>query len=109
MAIKRGNKPGDDALTDAARKWLESLPEDVRPKNLAEHFPRICNQFARLWREHEEVDAYFNELVQDGRGDRKGFPFPVMADISTLRDYYDTKVHPDESPFRVTWDPRHRV
>ena len=36
MAIKRGNKPGDDTLTEAAKKWLESIPEDVRPKNLAE-------------------------------------------------------------------------
>jgi hypothetical protein len=105
----RKDKPDDATLSEAARAWLAALPDDVRPKNLAEQFPRICNQFAKLWRQHEEVDAYFYELVQDGRGGRKGFPFSVMADISTLRDYYDTKVHPDESPFRVTWDPRHRV
>jgi hypothetical protein len=109
MATERGKKPGEDKLSDAAQKWLAALPDEIKPKNLAEQYPRICNHFARVWRQHEEVDSYFNELVQDSRGDRKGFAFSVMTDISTLRDYYDTKVHPDESPFRVTWDPRHRV
>ena len=106
---KKEEKGEAQVLSEAAKTWLESLPEDKRPKNLAEHFPRICNQFARLWRQHDEMEPFFNELVQDSRGGRKGFPFSVMMDISVLRDYYDTVVHPDESPFRVTWDPRHRV
>jgi len=38
------------------------------------------------------MDRYFEELLTDTRGTRHGFPLNILMELSTLNDYYKTKM-----------------
>ena len=69
-------------------QWLRSLPKDVRPMALVTQYPRIANLLALQWSKPVACRAYFDELLVDHRGNRKGFPPDVRRNLQTLRDYY---------------------
>jgi len=73
--------------------WMESLPADFRPNALAAKYARIANSFAIRWHSPEECHRYFDDLLIDRRGNRKGFPLAVMHDIQRLQRLYNT-LHP---------------
>ena len=77
-----------DFLLPASRKWLQSLPEEVRPVALATSYARIVNNFAHQWNDPLACGAYFDTLLVDRRGGRKGFPRPILADLQTLHEYF---------------------
>ena len=68
--------------------WLASLPNDVRPMALVRQFPRIANLIALQWTNPVACRAYFDDLLIDHRGTRKGFPADVHRDILALRNFY---------------------
>jgi len=72
-------------LLPAAVRWLAALPIDVRPVVLSEMFPRIANAFAALWNRPEELARYFDDLLMDRRGGRRGFPVAVLAELHALK------------------------
>jgi hypothetical protein len=69
-------------------EWLRRLPKEVRPMALATQYPRIANLLALEWNKPAACCAYFDALLVDNRGKRKGFPADVHRDLRTLRDYY---------------------
>ena len=69
-------------------RWLETLPQEVRPTALVTKYPRIANVFALEWNNPTACRAFFAELLIDHRGTRKGFPADVHRDLITLRDHY---------------------
>jgi hypothetical protein len=73
--------------------WAAKLPCDVRTDELMRSFPRIANLLAADWDEPESTYAYFDQLLVDRRGNRKGFPPGVASELVALRRYYGT-VHP---------------
>ena len=98
-------KPEDTTLTEASVALLAKLPDDIRPKELHEQFPRIFNRISAMWRRPDSLIVYMEELLVDSRGDRAGFPLRVALDLATLKDYYERVVHPDAAaPY--LWDPR---
>ena len=68
--------------------WLSHLPSNVRPRALLTHFPRIANLVALQWNNPATCRAYFDDLLIDHRGTRKGFPADVRRELLALRDYY---------------------
>jgi len=93
---KRRHQPGKDdlELSAAGQALLVQVEESVRPKVLAAVFPRIVNRVAKLWKMPREMDRYFDELLTDTRGTRKGFPLNILMELTTLKDYYQAKVFP---------------
>jgi len=92
---KRGAQEKDERdLTVAGKALLVSIPELEKPKKLAEAFPRIVNRMAALWAAPAEMNRYFEELLTDTRGGRQGFPLGVLMELTSLKDYYQTKVAP---------------
>src|SRR5215472_16668695 len=92
---KRGAQEKDERdLTVAGKALLVSIPELEKPKKLAEAFPRIVNRMAALWAAPAEMNRYFEELLTDTRGGRQGFPLGVLMELTSLEDYYQTKVAP---------------
>ena len=98
--------PAPQGLNEHARKWVDKLPAETRPKTLEEQFPRILNRISSLWRHPEELMEYLNELIVDSRGDRAGFPMAVATELVNIKDYYEMNVHPDSKSY--LWDPRRR-
>ncbi len=64
----------NNVLLNTTLTWMAGLPKDVRPMVLARRFPRIANSIAESWRRVARCEEYFNTLVVDSRGNRKGFP-----------------------------------
>jgi hypothetical protein len=75
-------------LLPASRKWLELLPPEVVPRELATHFPRIVNILAAQWNNYAACQAYFADLLVDRRGGRRGFPAAVTRELEKLRDFW---------------------
>ena len=82
-----------EELTPDAIRWLAELPADARPTLLPVEFPRIVNALVRRWSTPSFSLAYFEELLVDRRGSRRGFPLPVMLEIAALKTHYQTNVH----------------
>jgi hypothetical protein len=91
---RRTSRPEDLALSEKATKWLESLSDDMRPETLAAQYPRITNLIAEQWRQPTKMDKFFDEVFVDSRGGRKGFPFGVLMELTTLKNYYYASVFP---------------
>jgi hypothetical protein len=71
----------------AAAKWAASLPVEVQPRALLQRLPRIANVLARLWQDDTGLRVYLNDLVDDRRGGRRGFPPEIHNELVVLRDY----------------------
>lgn len=76
-------------LDDAAVHWIAGLPAEARPHRIALHFPHIANRFAQVWHSPNLTTAYFDELMLDRRGDRKGFPSDVALELTVLKRHHD--------------------
>jgi hypothetical protein len=83
----RRARPANRLLPIGAQ-WLAQLPDEVSPMALAVRYPRIVNLLALQWDDRRACSAYFEDLLQDRRGGRRGFPADVERDLSRLRDYW---------------------
>jgi hypothetical protein len=77
-------------LLPSSMRWLEQLPEEVRPVQLARDFPRIVNLLAASWPQPAEFHLYGDRLLVDHRGNRKGFPIPIREELHRLLNYYES-------------------
>ena len=96
---KRTRIPAEPLL-NVTRTWLASLPQDVRPVELARQFPRIANRLRHLWTQVATCEEYLDGLLVDRRGNRKGFPLKITQELQSLREYY-ALLHPNR---RSIWD-----
>jgi hypothetical protein len=90
---KRRNAVPVDEPLPRTFKWVARLPRDIRPLELMRAFPRIANLIASVWDEPESMHDYFDQLLVDRRGNRKGFGPDVMDELCALRDFH-TGLHP---------------
>jgi hypothetical protein len=81
-----------------------NLLRTMNKSELEVAFPRILQAIVLQWSE-PDLDAYFWGLATDVRGDRKGFPPAVLAEIVLLRELHSL-LHPKASPPYTTypWD-----
>lgn len=107
-AGRRRGEHNADTLSAEAALWLNELADAVRPMKTCARFPRIVNRLASAWARPAECRAYFEELLLDRRGDRKGFPQEIAFELAALKNYFETAVHPSQ---QTVWDDiiqRHR-
>jgi hypothetical protein len=80
--------PSTEPLAEATAAWLASLPQAVRPQELARQFPRVANRVCELWKRPAQCDPYLRKLILDDRVERKGFPPEVASEVSALASHY---------------------
>ncbi len=100
VIARRRPQPPESLATETVR-WLAGLPSDVRPRRLPIEYVRIANALARAWSEPRACLLYFDDLLLDRRGDRRGFSFEVALELAGLKDHYETIVHPTQ---QTVWD-----
>jgi hypothetical protein len=100
-ALRTPGAPADLRLSEEAEKWLNALPEAVRPTKLATSYPRVANRLCQCWRRPVKADRYFEDLLTDKRGGRQGFPIGVALELASLNDYYRKEVFPVR---QTIWD-----
>jgi len=54
---------------------------------LMRQFARVANLIAATWGHLEHFETYMESLLNDKRGNRKGFPPDVMAELVALEVY----------------------
>jgi hypothetical protein len=84
-----------------AVRWLDELPDQVRPDRTAARFPHIVNTLCTRWLTPQACLDYFDELLLDNRGDRTGFPPLIARELALLKDYYESAVFPTD---QTAWD-----
>jgi hypothetical protein len=67
--------------------WVSHLPPDIRPRALANQYPRIFNRVVELWKHPFSCEKYLDELLLDGRGSRQGFPLDVADELASLKTH----------------------
>jgi len=87
-SMRRTPETADSQLTAEGKSLMASLDDAVKPKELAERYPRIVNRIAHEWRMPAVLDRYFQDLLMDTRGNRQGFPLKIVMELSTLREHY---------------------
>ncbi|MCF8160564.1 MAG: hypothetical protein K9J76_07660 [Polaromonas sp.] len=74
-------------LNAAAEDYFHTLAGLKYPQALADQYPRIAQTIFNLKDNQTQLRACFASLIEDGRGDRHGFPFDVLMDIQGLREF----------------------
>jgi hypothetical protein len=87
----RGVQP-PNVLQPETSAWLSKLPESARPSLLSTDFARIANALHEQWSRPRACLNYFDDLLIDKRGGRRGFPASIMMELSTLKRYYESEV-----------------
>ena len=108
VSQRKQHNADDFALTRDAIRWLASLPDPVRPIELGRKFPRIINTIAAKWADFIGCRRYLNSLQIDDRGGRQGFPFEIVQEICTLREYFDSLYPPDKDLWQKAIDANKR-
>lgn len=83
----------ETALTERAQALAAALPHAVR-LNHSLRYPHVVNRLAELWGSPSRMRPYLQDLLLDSRGTRHGFPLAVIAELTAIRNYYETRVHP---------------
>ncbi len=95
---RRKARPYERLLATTAA-WCALLPSSLQPRALCARFPRIANGLAAGWADRDATMHYFDKLLTDQRGGRKGFPAEVLEELHSLQAYYEA-VH---SPRQEAW------
>lgn len=90
-----------DSLGPEVMRWLDKLPEAVRPMRTCGHFPRVINGIVAVWSNANECKAFFETLLMDERGNRHGFQPDIAFELATLKNYVETVVYPTT---QTVWD-----
>lgn len=83
------------AFDAATLRMLESLPSNLRMLHTRRDFPHVLTRIAASWIDPRYFHRVMQSLLIDDRGNRQGFPFAVMNELTELRSYYFTQVRPD--------------
>lgn len=73
-----------NVMLPVGRRWLDSLPEEMRPLHLVKEFPRLVNLIALEWRDPAAAARLLTELLGDSRHGRQGFPPAVHVELHRL-------------------------
>ena len=88
----------DESLSDAAKKWIERLPEELRPERLVERFPRIVNRLASLWYDAGLTEHFLDELLAPRRPGRQGFSPDIIDELVALQLRNDDRLYDVKDP-----------
>ncbi|HEY1327553.1 MAG TPA: hypothetical protein VGI14_11485 [Casimicrobiaceae bacterium] len=89
-AHKRRAAPISEPLPVTFR-WIARLPREVQPLALLQQFPRVANALASSWPDREGFRTCLYGLLIDRRGNRKGFPQEIVAELLALRAWVEQR------------------
>lgn len=88
LSLRKPLSPANFLLDARTFRWLLKLPKLSRPMQLSWQFPRIANRFAKVWKDQNECQRYFEELLNSRRDSRRGFPAEIVQELTALQQYF---------------------
>ena len=85
-------------LSLQAQRILLRMPVETRPLHCAKEHPWMLDRLLASWDSPATFRRQLSDLLIDTRGNRQGFSFDALAELSALGDYYDTYVNPRTDP-----------
>ncbi|MCO5106983.1 MAG: hypothetical protein M9907_07850 [Burkholderiaceae bacterium] len=82
-----------EQLDARAQRLFASLPWAYRLPVTRQRFPHVLNRLAAEWEVPMRFLGLMDELLIDHRGNREGFPFDSVLELTNLREYYLNEVH----------------
>ena len=83
-----GHGPDCEPLGIQAQRLFASLPYAYRLSITRQRFPHVLNRIAAEWEVPRRFLELMDELLIDRRGNRQGFPFESVLELTNLREYY---------------------
>jgi hypothetical protein len=80
-------------MKEALAATLKDAPAAFYPRQLVKVYPRIVDKIHQLWGT-PEIEAYFQELMLNDRGNRQGFSPEVLTEVLNLRTWYRSLLPP---------------
>lgn len=77
-----------EPLDVRAQRLFASLPYAYRLSVTRQRFPHVLNRIAAEWGAPMRFLELMDELLMDRRGNREGFPFDSVLELTRLREYY---------------------
>lgn len=81
-----------EAIDIRAQRLFASLPYAFRLSITRQRFPHVLNRIAAEWEAPMRFLQLMEELLIDQRGQREGFPFETVLELTNLREYYLNEV-----------------
>jgi hypothetical protein len=69
--------------------------EGLIPQTAA-RFPHIIEGLKALWGDRAECQAYLDSLLVDVRGNRQGFPMPILLELMELNELFQKQSAQDK-------------
>lgn len=87
-----GHGPEREPLDIRAQRLFASLPYAYRLSITRQRFPHVLNRIAAEWEAPRRFLQLMDELLLDQRGNRQGFPFESVLELTNFREYYLNEV-----------------
>ncbi len=73
---------------------LDAIGPRLPLTTLRTTFPHVLNRLVAVWSNPKLFTKAIDDLMVDDRGGRRGFPFATLNELTDLRVYYFSHVHP---------------
>ncbi len=83
--IRRQTARSDLVLLPLTMEWMRTLPKEIWPLQTGAAYPRILNRIAHAWAHRDEREFAFEDLLNNRRKNRRGFPQPVKEELQALQ------------------------
>ena len=93
-------RPG---LAGQVARWIESMPEALRPVTIAEQFPRIAERLSMIWGSPSDARKYLDDLLIVDRGTRQGFPPEAATELLRLSAHLAERLDTSTSRAGSNW------
>ncbi len=92
-----GPQSGGVEFSPDAVRLLALLSPALPLTALQAAFPHILNRLAGVWHKPSKFERCMEDLLLDSRGNRLGFPSEIVAELTAVREYHQTKLHPKKN------------
>ncbi len=85
--VRRPMARNDLVLLPLTMEWMRTLPKEIWPLQTGATYARVLNRIAQVWAHADQREFTFQDLLNDRRKNRRGFPEPVKQELQALHLY----------------------
>jgi hypothetical protein len=92
--LQKRDRPKANKLSVTTKELIQKLQGRVELATLPEQFPSVLNRIALCWGVPSDLYPLLDGFLVDDRGNRQGFPFKALKELSELLEHHEMYVAP---------------